>query len=193
MPHTGGFGHRRKFREPADAPAVHRLREAGAIVLGLGNTPGPYFWVETNNKIYGRTSNAYDRHRTAGGSSGGDGAMVGSGGTPIAIGSDMGGSLRSPAFFNGIVGHLPSRGLVPITGHFPIPLGDIRRTLYLGPLTRRSEDLMPLLRIIAGPDGVDPFVVPMPLGDPASVSDRRAARSRSPPTRPPCRCVQRCA
>jgi len=170
MPHTGGFPHRRKFREPADAPVVARLRAAGAIVLGLGNTPGPYFWVETNNKLYGRTSNAYDKHRTSGGSSGGDGAMVGSGGAPIAIGSDMGGSIRIPAFFNGVFGHLPSRGLVPITGHFPIPLGDIRRTLYLGPLARRSADLMPLLRIMAGPDGVDPFVVDMPLGEPQDVA-----------------------
>jgi fatty acid amide hydrolase 2 len=170
MPHTGGFPHRRAFREPADAPVVARLRGAGAVVLGLGNTPGPYFWVETNNKIYGRTSNAYDRHRTSGGSSGGDGAMVGSGGSPMALGSDMGGSIRIPAFFNGVFGHLPSRGLVPITGHFPIPQGDIRRTLFLGPLTRRSEDLMPLLRIIAGPDGIDPFVHDMPLGDPADIS-----------------------
>lgn len=169
MPHTGGFPHRRKFREPADAPVVARLRAAGAVVLGLGNTPGPYFWVETNNKIYGRTSNAYDKHRTAGGSSGGDGAMVGSGGAPIALGSDMGGSIRIPAFFNGIFGHLPSRGLVPITGHFPIPLGDIRRTLFLGPLARRSADLMPLLKLIAGPDGIDPFVHEMPLGNPSDV------------------------
>ena len=79
MPHTGGFPHRRGFREPADAPVVARLRAAGAIVLGVGNTPGPFYWLETNNRIYGRTSNAYDPERTAGGSSGGDGAMVGSG------------------------------------------------------------------------------------------------------------------
>jgi fatty acid amide hydrolase 2 len=170
MPHTGGFPHRRKYREPVDAPVVARLREAGAIVLGLGNTPGPYFWVETNNKLYGRTNNAYDRRRTAGGSSGGDGAIVGSGGAPIALGSDMGGSIRIPAFFNGIFGHLPSRGLVPITGHFPIPTGGIERTLFLGPMTRRAADLMPLLRIISGPDGIDPVIVPMPLGDPDAVS-----------------------
>jgi fatty acid amide hydrolase 2 len=169
MPHTGGFPHRRKFREAADAPAVARLRAAGAIVLGVGNTPGPFYWLETNNKIYGRTSNAYDGSRTAGGSSGGDATIVASGGAALALGSDMGGSIRVPAFVNGIFGHLPSPGLVPITGHFPMPAGDIRRTLSPVPLARRAEDLAPVLRIIAGPDGTDPFVEDMPLGDPADV------------------------
>jgi fatty acid amide hydrolase 2 len=170
MPHTGGFPHRRKFREQEDAPAVARLRAAGAIVLGVGNTPGPFYWLETNNRIYGRTSNAYDPTRTAGGSSGGDSVMVGSGGTPIALGSDMGGSIRVPAFVNGIFGHLPSPGLVPITGHFPMPAGAIRRTLFIGPLARRASDLAPVLRIISGPDGHDPNVVPMTLGDPNTIS-----------------------
>jgi fatty acid amide hydrolase 2 len=170
MPHTGGFPHRRGFREPADAPVVARLRAAGAIVLGVGNTPGPFYWLETNNRIYGRTSNAYDPERTAGGSSGGDGVMVGSGAAPIALGSDMGGSIRVPAFVNGIFGHLPSPGLVPITGHFPMPSGQIRRTLFIGPLARRARDLAPVLRIIAGPDGDDPYTVTMPLGDPNTVS-----------------------
>jgi fatty acid amide hydrolase 2 len=170
MPHTGGFPHRRKFREREDAPVVARLRRAGAIVLGVGNTPGPFYWLETNNRIYGRTSNAYDAERTAGGSSGGDGVVVASGGAPIALGSDMGGSIRVPAFVNGIFGHLPSPGLVPITGHFPMPAGAIRRTLYVGPLARRAADLAPVLRIIAGPDGADPYTVAMPVGDPATVS-----------------------
>jgi fatty acid amide hydrolase 2 len=170
MPHTGGFPHRRKFREEADAPVVARLRDAGAIVLGVGNTPGPVYWLETNNRIYGRTSNAYDPTRSAGGSSGGDGVIVGSGGAPIALGSDMGGSIRIPAFVNGIFGHLPSPGLVPITGHFPMPSGQIRRTLFIGPLTRRAADLAPVLRIITGPDGRDPNAVTMPVGDPNTVS-----------------------
>lgn len=170
MPHTGGFPHRRKHRVEEDAPVVARLRDAGAIVLGVGNTPGPYYWLETNNRIYGRTSNAYDTSRTAGGSSGGDAVMVGSGAAPIALGSDMGGSIRVPAFVNGIFGHLPSPGLVPITGHFPMPSGQIRRTLFIGPLARRAADLAPVLRIISGPDDDDPYTVPMPLGDPNTVS-----------------------
>jgi fatty acid amide hydrolase 2 len=170
MPHTGGFPHRRRFRERADAPVVARLRAAGAIVLGVGNTPGPYYWLETNNKIYGRTSNAYDKTRTAGGSSGGDGAIVGSGGAPVALGSDMGGSIRVPAFVNGVFGHLPSPGLVPLTGHFPMPSGEFRRTLNIGPLARCAEDLAPVLRIIAGADGHDPYADGRALGDPSTVA-----------------------
>lgn len=189
MPHSGGFPHRRRLRETADAPVVARLRDAGAIVLGVGNTPGPYYWLETNNKIYGRTSNAYDASRTAGGSSGGDAAMVASGGAVFALGSDMGGSIRVPAFVNGIFGHLPSPGLVPITGHFPMPAGEFRRTLFVGPLARRAEDLMPVLRTIAGPDGADPNTEPMSLGDPSSVTIRNmrvvvSTHSSTLPVRP---------
>jgi fatty acid amide hydrolase 2 len=172
MPHTGGYPHRRKFREPADAPVVARLREAGAIVLGVGNTCGFLIWIESNNPLYGRVSCAYDATRTAGGSSGGDAAIVGSGGAPIALGSDLGGSIRIPAFFNGVFGHLPSPGLVPLTGHFPMPDGELRRRLSPGPLARRAEDLMPVLRLIAGPDGDDPYTEEQAIGDPADVSLR---------------------
>jgi fatty acid amide hydrolase 2 len=126
-------------------------------------------WIESNNPIYGRVSCAYDPARTAGGSSGGDGAIVGSGGAPFALGSDLGGSIRIPAFFNGVFGHLPSPGLVPLTGHFPMPDGELRQRLSPGPLTRRAEDLMPVLRIIAGPDGEDPYTTEQPLGDPSDV------------------------
>jgi fatty acid amide hydrolase 2 len=169
MPNTGGYAHRRKHRPEADATVVARLRTAGAIVLGSGNTCGTYVWFESNNPLYGRVGSAYDPGRTAGGSSGGDGAMVGSGGIPLALGSDLGGSIRIPAFFNGIYGHLPTPGLVPLTGHFPVPEGELRRRLSPGPLTRRAEDLMPVLRIIAGPDGEDSYVTEAPLGDPADV------------------------
>jgi fatty acid amide hydrolase 2 len=169
MPHTGGFAHRRRFRSPADAPAVARLRAAGAVVLGVGNSAGPFYWIESNNHVYGRAGNAYDPARTAGGSSGGDGAIVGSGAAPVALGSDMGGSVRVPAFVNGVFGHLPSPGLVPITGHFPLPAGAIRRTLFLGPLARRAADLAPVPRIISGPDGEDPNAMDVTLGDPGDV------------------------
>jgi fatty acid amide hydrolase 2 len=173
MPNTGGMWHRRGRDADTDAPAVARLRAAGVIILGVGNTPGPVPWIETNNVLYGRTSNAYDRRRTAGGSSGGDGAIVGSGGAPVALGSDMGGSVRIPAFVNGVFGHLPSPGLVPLTGHYPVPQGAFHRTLTMGPLARRAEDLMPVLRFISGPDGKDDLVIAPPeLGDDTAVSIR---------------------
>jgi fatty acid amide hydrolase 2 len=189
MPHTGGYPHRRNFRQTADAPVVSRMREAGAIVLGLGNTCGYLIWIESNHPIYGRVSCAYDPTRTAGGSSGGDGAIVGSGGAPIALGSDLGGSIRIPAFFNGVFGHLPTPGLVPLTGHFPMPDGELRRRLSPGPLARRAEDLMPVLRVIAGPDGEDPFATEQPLGDPSDVDVRGlpvvlATHSSTVPLRP---------
>ncbi|WP_375489118.1 amidase, partial [uncultured Jatrophihabitans sp.] len=171
MPHTGGYPHRRKFRETDDATVVARLRAAGGIVLAVGNTCGAFIWIESNNPIYGRVGNAYDAGRTAGGSTGGDGAIVGSGGAPVALGSDLGGSVRIPAYLNGVFGHLPSQGLVPLTGHFPVPEGEVRRMLYPGLLARRAADLAPLLRIVSGPDGVDEFVTERAhVGDPATVA-----------------------
>ena len=74
-------------------------------------------WIESVNRVYGRTNNAYDPSRTAGGSSGGEGAAVGSGGAPIGLGSDIGGSIRLPAFFNGVFGHKCTAHLVPNSGH----------------------------------------------------------------------------
>ena len=78
-------------------------------------------WIESENRVWGRTNNAYDPTRTAGGSSGGEGAAVGSGFAPIGLGTDIGGSIRLPAFFNGVFGHKPTGCLVPHTGHYPVP------------------------------------------------------------------------
>jgi fatty acid amide hydrolase 2 len=170
MPHTAGLLSRRHHRAARPAPAAQRLLDAGAIVLGLTNVAELGIWIESNNRVYGLTRNAYDRRRTAGGSSGGEAVAVGVGGSPVGLGSDMGGSIRIPAFFNGVFGHKPSAGLVPNTGMFPDGIGDIGRLLTIGPIARYAEDLMPLLRIIAGPDGHDPFTRSLTLGDPACVS-----------------------
>jgi fatty acid amide hydrolase 2 len=126
-------------------------------------------WMETDNRVYGRTNNPHDVARTAGGSSGGEGAIVAAGGSPFGLGSDVGGSIRGPAFFNGVFGHKPTGGMVPGTGQYPIPAGAALRYLATGPLARRAEDLMPLLRVLAGPDGHDAGCVPFALGDPARV------------------------
>src|SRR5207253_4609005 len=101
MPHTAGLVARKGTLAGADAPTVARLRAAGAIPLGVTNTSELCMWMESNNRVYGRTGSAYDPSRTAGGSSGGEGAIVGAAGAPFGLGSDIGGSIRMPAFFNG--------------------------------------------------------------------------------------------
>jgi fatty acid amide hydrolase 2 len=169
MPNCAGLVALKEKRADAHAPAVQRLIDAGFIVVGVTNTSEMTMWIESVNRVYGRTRNAYDPHRTAGGSSGGEGAAVGSGGSPVGLGSDIGGSIRVPAFFNGVFGHKPSPGLVPNTGQFPSTEGEAAYMLTLGPLARHAEDLMPVTRIISGPDGVDPRVEARELGDPGAV------------------------
>jgi len=170
MPNSSGSIARRELRPERSATAVARLTEAGAIPLGVTNTSELTLWIESSNRVYGRTANAYDPMRTAGGSSGGEGAAIGSGFAPIGLGTDFGGSIRLPAFFNGVFGHKPSGCLVPHTGHHPYPNERGSQLLGVGPLARRASDLMPFLRAIAGPDGEDSSVVPQELGDPATVS-----------------------
>ena len=169
-PHTAGFVARRRKTAAATAPAAQRLIDAGAIVLAQTNVAELGIWVESVNRVYGRTANAYDRRRTAGGSSGGEAVAVAVGGSPIGLGSDMGGSIRIPAMFNGVFGHKPTAGLVPNGGMFPDTVGEIGRLLSIGPITRHAIDLMPVLQIIAGPDTADPFTRAVVLGDPETVA-----------------------
>lgn len=170
MPNCAGLVSRRTHRSERSAPAAQRLLDAGAIPVGVTNTSELCMWIESHNHVYGRTRNAYDPTRTAGGSSGGEGAAVGTGGSPFGLGSDVGGSIRLPAFFNGVFGLKPSPGVVPNTGQFPVTHGEAARLLTMGPLARRAEDLMPLLRLIAGPDGEDTHARAVPLGDPADIA-----------------------
>jgi fatty acid amide hydrolase 2 len=169
MPNSSGLVSRAGTLAERDAPPVARLRAAGAIPLGVTNTSEVTCWPGANNRVYGRTANAYDPDYQPGGSSGGEGAIIGAGGSPFGLGTDVGGSIRIPAFANGVFGHKPSGGLVPGTGQYPPYSGKFQRFNTTGPLARRAEDLMPLLRILAGPDGVDPGCTAIPLGDPAGV------------------------
>ena len=171
MPNAAGLVHRRDHRADTDAPAVARLRAAGAIPIAVTNTSEATMWIESNNRLYGRTNNAYDSTRTAGGSSGGEGAAVGSGMAPFGLGSDIGGSIRLPAFFNGVFGHKPSPGIIPCSGHFPGTSSETAgQMLAAGPLARRAEDLMPFVRATAGRDDGDALSRDAELGDPAAVS-----------------------
>ena len=152
MPNTAGLVARAGVVCDRDAITVSRLRAAGAIPLGVTNVSELCMWMECNNRVYGRTNNAYDARRTSGGSSGGEGAIISAGGTPFGIGSDIGGSIRVPAFFNGVFGHKPTGGLIDNSGQIPVPPPGVRTYLTTGPLARRAEDLAPLLRVLAGPE-----------------------------------------
>jgi fatty acid amide hydrolase 2 len=160
MPNSAGLVARAGIPATEDAITVTRLREAGAIPIGVTNVSELAMWFEADNKVYGRTNNPYDVRRIVGGSSGGEGAAVAAAYAPFGLGSDIGGSIRMPAFFNGVFGHKPSAGLVPNDGQFPVD-NDPQMLRYqcTGPLCRRAEDLLPLLRILAddkvGPDDVD--------------------------------------
>lgn len=156
MPWTGGITHHRGRRASEDATCVARLRAAGAIVLGVSNAPEGGLWMETHNKIYGRTNNPWDTRCTPGGSSGGEGALVAAGASPFGLGSDVGGSIRIPAFMCGVPGHKPSGRMVPNTGQQPGATGEGNAYLCSGPLARTVADLWPLLQVLAGPDGRDP-------------------------------------
>lgn len=151
------------YRCDNDAPIVAKLKNAGAIVIGISNMPelGPAF--ETDNDIYGLTKNPYDFSRTPGGSSGGEAAIIASGGSTLGIGTDGGGSVRLPAHFSGIAGIKPTQHLISCVGNVPID-GGIGMVFYTpGPMARYVEDLKLVLPIIAGPDGIDPYVMPLNL------------------------------
>jgi amidase len=167
---TGGTLGRKNFIPAQDATVVARLRNAGAILMGKTNTPEFTLSGTTANLIYGMTSNPYKAGYMPGGSSGGAGAIIASGGSPFDIGSDFGGSIRGPAHFNGIAGLKPTTGRVPRTGHIVGYGGLFDAYQVLGPLARWVEDLGFILPIIAGPDQLDAAIHPVPLEDPAKVN-----------------------
>jgi amidase len=166
---TGGTLGRASYVPKEDATVVKRLRAAGGILLGKTNCP-EFGWAwESDNLVYGRTSNPYDLSLSPGGSSGGESAIIAAGGSPLGLGSDAGGSVRFPAHCTGIAGIKPTSGRVPRTGHFPGPGGTLDALWQIGPLARSVADLNTLLPIIAGVDWRDPAIVPMPLGDATKV------------------------
>ena len=146
-----------------DAVLVSRLKAAGAIVLGVTNTPELLMAWETDNLLYGRTNNPWDLARTPGGSSGGEAAAIASGCSAGGVGSDGGGSIRVPAHFTGICGLKPTPGRIPATGHFPVSAGPFALLGVVGPMARTVGDLQTLFEVMAGPDDGDPLSAPVPL------------------------------
>lgn len=149
----------------ADAAVVARLRAAGGILVGKTNTPELTLSHDTDNLVYGRTANPYDVSRIPGGSSGGAAAIVATAASPFDIGSDTGGSIRYPAHCCGIAGLKPTHGRVSRAGHIISFAGAQQSLTTIGPLARYVEDLALVFSIIAGPDGVDPAIAPVPLRD----------------------------
>ncbi len=150
-----------------DASLVARLRAAGAVILGKTNVPELCADFQTDSPIFGTTINPWDERRTAGGSTGGGGVAVAARLSPLELGSDIGGSVRNPAHYNGIFSLKPTEWRVPSRGHVPDLPGATRSTRYMGtfgPLARSVDDLELALRIIAGPDGHEVEAAPVPLG-----------------------------
>jgi amidase len=155
LPTTWGIPAQKDFRPAEDALAISRVRDAGGVILGKTNVPlGLGDW-QSYNDIYGTTNNPYDLGRTPGGSSGGSSAALATGYGPLSLGSDLGGSLRVPAFHCGVYAHKPTLALVPTRGHTPPqvpPLPVDHDLLVIGPMARCALDLSLLLDVIAGPD-----------------------------------------
>lgn len=155
LPTTWGIPAFKSWMPAEDAVAITRLKAAGAIIIGKTNVPFALSDWQTYNDIYGTTNNPWDLSRTPGGSSGGAAAALASGYVSLELGSDLAGSIRTPAAFCGVFGHKSSYGLIPLRGHTPPTTeaaggdGDLP---VLGPLARTAGDLALALDVLAGPD-----------------------------------------
>jgi len=169
---AAGLEERAAFLPAQDAVVVARMKAAGAILLGKSNCPPGGGGGTTDNAVYGATRNPYALSHGPGGSSGGEAAAIAAGLSPVGLGSDSGGSLRVPAHFCGICTLKPTSGRVPNTGVFDHPGGLSDYRSQIGPMARHVEDLDLLMQVIAGEDGNDAGVVPMPLVPMGSVTLR---------------------
>lgn len=151
-----------------DAPVVERMKAAGAIPLARTNMPEFGLRISTVNPLHGRTWNPWDRQRVAGGSSGGEGAALATGMSCLGLGNDIGGSLRNPAYCNGIASLKPSSGRIPHYMSMPPQDGGMafQAMLVEGPMARSVADLRLALGILAGRDIRDPVSVDAPLAGP---------------------------
>ncbi|MCP4318035.1 MAG: amidase [Hyphomicrobiales bacterium] len=179
MPTTSGARELVEYMPTANAVAVQRLVDAGAVVFGKTNLPRFATGFESYNDVHGTTNNPWDLARTCGGSSGGPAAAVAAGLTGLDIGSDIGGSVRVPAHFCGLYAHKPSLGIVPLRGHIPGPPGTLALAdmVVAGPLARGADDLSLVLGVLAGPDIPDAggWELSLPPARHGSLKDFRVA------------------
>jgi len=168
LPSTWGSELWRSHVSDRDDIAVERLRAAGAVVLGMTNTPELAMSFTTDNRLHGATRNPVDLSLTPGGSSGGSAAAVASGTVPFALTTDAGGSTRVPAALTGLYGLRPTTGGVPRRWGFPALAADFQ---VVGAVTRTLDDLELVHQHIAGPDSRDPLsqLVPKNVGRTATL------------------------
>src|SRR5271168_4989273 len=157
---TFGLSTRRGEIESRDDPYVAALRTAGAIPIAKTNLPQLMIFTETDNPLYGRTNNPWDLERSCGGGSGGEGAVIAAGASPLGLGNDIGGSLRIPAAFCGIASIKPTAGRIPDHCGHGWPIGQRGIPAQAGPMARYVEDLTMALGVLDR--ARDPFVDPGP-------------------------------
>jgi fatty acid amide hydrolase len=167
-PSTFGLPSRANILATEDDPWVARMRAAGAIILGKTNVSQLLLYHESDNPVYGRTNNPWNLERSPGGSSGGQAAIIAAGGSPLGLGTDIGGSIRVPATSCGVVGLKPTAGRADDLGRYSAPIGQRAIVSQVGVLARTVDDAELGLRVMTeggAPDGSPTF----PLGDSATV------------------------
>lgn len=171
MPCTAGSPSLRNHNPTKDAVAIDSLRSAGAIIFAKTNVPLFASDIQSFNKVYGTSHNPWNSECTPGGSSGGAAASLAAGFTPLELGSDIGGSIRTPAHFCGVYGHKSSHGIISLRGHIPGPPGVLSETdmAVVGPMARTADDLGLMLDTLVGPS---------PLMEPAWKVKLAAAKQR---------------
>lgn len=189
LPTTWGFPNARDWKPAEDAVLVTRLKTAGAVVIGKTNVPRTLADWQSYNDIYGTTNNPWDLERTPGGSSGGSAAALAAGYVSLALGSDIGGSLRVPSHFCGTFAHKPTRTLLPGRGHTPpkVPAAFATPDLaVVGPMTRNAADLTLAVNLLAGPDEVESiaYTLSLPLARATKIKDYRVLLIDSHPLLP---------
>ncbi|XP_076254296.1 fatty-acid amide hydrolase 2-like [Rhynchophorus ferrugineus] len=167
MAFTFGLKKRKGHKAHFDADCVELMKKAGAILVGVTNIPQLNLWQETSNPIYGLTKNPYNTSRNVGGSSGGEASIIASCGSPIGIGTDIGGSSRIPAFMCGLFGHKPTCNIIPIKG-LTFRTGQEEDSMVVcGPITKNVADLILCLKVLAGPKRVQK----LNLDEPVAIKD----------------------
>jgi amidase len=181
-PNPNGVPAQMNIIAPSDAPVVRNLKKAGAIVLGLTNTPEFSFRGFTDNPLHGLTLNPWDPAITCGGSSGGAGAAVAAGIGTIAHGNDIGGSLRWPAHCNGVATIKPTQGRIPAFNQSATTERPMLAHLMSaqGPLARSVGDLRLALEVMSQRDPRDPWWVPAPLAGPKPKGPVKVALAKLP-------------